>query len=314
MALRDVSGVFSREFIVGYFAPAFFTMWLVLYSADSPPTAYQRAGGADRVLVVGAVALLVALLLNGLKQPILAVAAGHRVQHVFPVFPASAEVRWGKRQERRWWPSTWALNRQRLQWDDLKKWSESANNPYERRTALMIRHARLGDDREWLRSTRLGNARLGASQYSKNRWFIEVWFAWPRIWPLLTEAERESQRDVNTDIAFFLNGAILAVGVGSFSIIDEVLGKNTSWLGIALIALGTPTTSWLMYRFAAQAVESSALLQRVAFDLHWREFLAKIGAPPDRSLEEVGRDLEAFWLDGEHANWLKNFEGEPSEK
>jgi hypothetical protein len=301
VGLRDVSGVFSREFVVGSFAPAFFAVAAIAFSLDSPPKSFQNAGGGDRVLIIGALALLIALLLNALKRPLLSIAGGHRVAHVLPLSRADAEVR-SRPEPLAWSPWRWMLNRQRKQWDALGDWSKSG----PREIALMIRHARLGDDRDGLRPTRLGNARLGASQYAKNRWGIEIWFGWPRVRQLLSEAELQSQREVDTDTAFFLNGAILCPLVVLISIYDEIAGANTSWWGVAALVCVAPIGAWGLYRFAAQRVESSALLQRVAFDLHWREFLRKMGAPPGTAVEAAGHELEAFWLDGTRPSWMQN--------
>jgi hypothetical protein len=59
VSLKDVSGVFSREFIVGYFAPAFFIAVVMGYSLDWVPEQFETAGPSTRLLLLGGFALLV---------------------------------------------------------------------------------------------------------------------------------------------------------------------------------------------------------------------------------------------------------------
>lgn len=68
MGLSDVAGIFSRKFIVGFFVPVFFAGFALSRLVDSSalPTSYRQAGDATQVLVVGACAVLVGLLLSGL--------------------------------------------------------------------------------------------------------------------------------------------------------------------------------------------------------------------------------------------------------
>ena len=50
MALKDVAGVFSRYFIVGFFLPAFFTTLILAHVVDeqSLPALYLNASGGLR--------------------------------------------------------------------------------------------------------------------------------------------------------------------------------------------------------------------------------------------------------------------------
>ena len=78
MGLGDVTGVFSRYFIVGFFLPSFFGLALLkitlsenwLPDAIAPDT-------AKSFLVIGAVALLIGLLLIGIRDPLLYFISGY---------------------------------------------------------------------------------------------------------------------------------------------------------------------------------------------------------------------------------------------
>jgi hypothetical protein len=66
VGLRDVTGVFSRYFIVGFFLPMFFSLlaiWISVGSDGIPSDTFQDHGARDQVLVLGGLALLAGLLL-----------------------------------------------------------------------------------------------------------------------------------------------------------------------------------------------------------------------------------------------------------
>jgi hypothetical protein len=72
MGLRDITGVFSRYFIVGFFLPVFFTLLLLTISVheDALPHQYKDLQPQNRLFAIGGAALFVGLLLLGLRQPI----------------------------------------------------------------------------------------------------------------------------------------------------------------------------------------------------------------------------------------------------
>jgi hypothetical protein len=73
VGLRDVTGVFSRYFIVGFFLPVFFTLLLISISVHHSALPHQYTElktGQDRLLAIGGAALFVGLLLLGLRHPI----------------------------------------------------------------------------------------------------------------------------------------------------------------------------------------------------------------------------------------------------
>jgi hypothetical protein len=73
VGLRDITGVFSRYFIVGFFLPTFFTLLLISISVHHSALPHQYTelkSGQDRLLAIGGAALFAGLLLLGLRHPI----------------------------------------------------------------------------------------------------------------------------------------------------------------------------------------------------------------------------------------------------
>lgn len=72
MGLRDITGVFSRYFIVGFFLPMFFTLLLISISVreGALPHQYTELHGQNGLLAIGGAALFGGLLLLGLRHPI----------------------------------------------------------------------------------------------------------------------------------------------------------------------------------------------------------------------------------------------------
>src|SRR5438874_9709218 len=100
MKLGGISSIFSRYFVVGFFLPAFFglvTLWQTL-SADFPPNRLRYGAGGD-VAVLGGIALLVGLVLTGMRQTILNYLCGYTgvVLAWVMLFPYSLLLRWQKR-------------------------------------------------------------------------------------------------------------------------------------------------------------------------------------------------------------------------
>ena len=299
MTLRDISGVFSREFIVGYFAPAFFIAIVVAYSVDWAPQHFKNTGGSSRLLLVGGLALLVALVLNGLRHPLTSIYSGTRPLDVIGL--GSASIEFGEHHSRpRRLIAGRAKRRLQIQFDTLGH--VIAKGGTDAREASKIRDVRLGSDREEIAPTRLGAASGAVSGYAKTRWNVDLWYAWPRIEPLIDESARALQRDAETDQAFFLNSALLTLAAGAALTIDECFGDTTWWRLIA-IPVGAILLHWILYRFAVQAAERAATCARACIDLHYPELLSRLGATGD--IVTASDELDDFWVQAKRPSWLK---------
>lgn len=106
VGLGDVAGVLSRFFIVGFFLPSFFTL-------ISLAALFVDASGGGAILAVGAGALLIGLLLLGLRSPIWFAFEGYLLGRTWdpektkrkknlPTAFAKATKAYRDRVERRW--------------------------------------------------------------------------------------------------------------------------------------------------------------------------------------------------------------------
>ena len=79
MGLTDVTGVFSRYFIVGFFLPAYVALVALWFFASSEfvPNVLEGHSEATQLLILGAVALIAGLALSGLNYPITRVFEGY---------------------------------------------------------------------------------------------------------------------------------------------------------------------------------------------------------------------------------------------
>jgi hypothetical protein len=80
VGLSDIAGIFSRFFIVGFFIPVFFALVALsqMATASLLPNAYEQyESGATRILILGAGALVVGLLLLGLHYNVVRLFEGY---------------------------------------------------------------------------------------------------------------------------------------------------------------------------------------------------------------------------------------------
>jgi hypothetical protein len=69
MSFGDFTGVFSRDFVVGFFLPAcaaLFSLWL-LVSSEFVPNALEQHSQATQLLILAGFAAVVALALSGVS-------------------------------------------------------------------------------------------------------------------------------------------------------------------------------------------------------------------------------------------------------
>src|SRR5919198_3452556 len=82
MLPKDVAGIFSRFFISGFFVPVFTTLF-VLWVATSDvlkPSSFTGQSGQTQVLVLGGLALLIALVLQGMRFRVIQIYEGYGIR------------------------------------------------------------------------------------------------------------------------------------------------------------------------------------------------------------------------------------------
>lgn len=325
MKLESFAGIFSRFFVVGFFAPAFFGLvsLSLLLTADLLPDALTNYAAGTQLLVLGGLAIPVGLVLEGFHVPILRGLSQHRSGADLYRFLPGPIYRTLLKPEQ---GAFGALKRLRDDEDApmtprtyeffaalpgrLKRRSEDGELSEANRATLERQRAQTRTTAAWrleerypaeledVLPTRFGNAMRASQEYCFSRWGLDTWAVWPRIEALLTEAERDLLTEAQTDVAFFLNAALTATAVGSVLIVDEIWHTPLSWYWIP-VYLGPFVLAYILYRLSVGAVIRWGSHQRACVDLHRLELFDRLGLklPPAHSEQYVlARALNRFIL------------------
>ncbi|HEX3454157.1 MAG TPA: hypothetical protein VHS03_05990 [Gaiellaceae bacterium] len=95
MGLSDITGVFSRYFVVGFFLPAYvalLVLWLAASSEFVPDTLQNGHSQATQVLILGAAALIVALALSGLSYYVVRIYEGYPLERCAIAWAAARSI------------------------------------------------------------------------------------------------------------------------------------------------------------------------------------------------------------------------------
>jgi hypothetical protein len=266
VSLKDVAGVFSRYFIVGFFLPAFFVIMALARSltSDFLPNIYEQYGEGTQVLIVGGAALLLGLLLLGLNYPI------YRLLEGYPLL---------ERIDR--WYAAWLARpmrgmRQRA-YRRLCGVRDSEDEDPDRRADAAWRLDRLFPSSETsVLPTRFGNAVRAFELHATNRWGLDAIGAWPRVELLMAESEAELQANAKSEVAFFINGSLLA-GLGAITLlVDEGVNQPIAGLGALVYAIPF-VVSYLLYRASVGAAVRWGSVVRATIDLHRLTLYQRLG-------------------------------------
>jgi hypothetical protein len=258
MLPRDVTGVFSRSFVVGFFAPAFFwlaALKLALGERLLPEVLEPHTGKA--FLVLGAAALLAALLLSGLERQVSRVLMGHYSLSVV---------------------GRWLISRHAKAYASCKAHAASQTASPERARARRRLDEQFPHNPANLLPTRYGNAVRATRDYMRTRWGLREHAVWPRIQMLMSEQESEVRSEAKAVRAFFINGSLGALLAGLVLVVDAVLEHPHSpflaWI------YGVPfLLTYLLYRGAVDAAVQLGLTERAALDLHRLDLYERLGVP-----------------------------------
>jgi hypothetical protein len=292
MALKDVAGIFSRAFVVGYFVPAFAALVIlqVTVTHGALPKAYNGLTEGTQLLVVGGVAVMLGLLLWGVHYPVLRLFQGYALEGLsewtYPRVHLRGRAVGGWRLQ----PCAWVYVRARARWltryGHLVGVAGSDLRSPERTQALKELNKQWPGTERQVLITRLGNVIASFEGHPRTRYNLNGIYAYPRIATMLGEAEREIITDARTDLAFFLNLALLAVLTGTYILVDSVWH---GWLltPAGLAALLVPPLVYMGARTAAvDAAHRWGAAVRSAFDLHRLEFYKQMGLRRPRTQAE----------------------------
>ncbi len=290
MAPKDVAGVFSRYFIVGFFLPAFFAAVIlgVVLSGESFPDRYQHAALGTQTLILGGVALLFALLLSGLHYHVLRLFEGYPIQKL-----------------KRWrclrWIEQWRRGHWQNEFKALEaKRAEPTGSPARTPAALRLATC-FPPTYDGVMPTRFGNVVRSFERHPRPRYGFDGVTIWDRMEMLLSANEHEIVNDARADVALFVNTALLATVVGLLVIADAI------WHGFARaellwVYLAPFAVTWIAYRWAAGAATRWGRCVRASFDLHRFELYERLGIRRPETISEeeaVGKAATRCLLYGE---------------
>jgi hypothetical protein len=257
MGLKDVTGFFSRYFIVGFFLPSYFAL-VAIY--ELAPGVYGHSlDGLKRgpaLLVLGGAGLLLGLLLTGLADQ-------------DPLPPSALFAFY-----RGWRGATFVPRR-------LRRWLRYRVGKSDTSRRLLT-----------MRPTALSKVAWRCDDEVFRRWGL-VWRpVWLRVELLLSDVERGLHVEAETDVAFLVNSSLAAAVVAMVVFFDRVppWGHLERWttlstwgwwhLAAAVIA---GILARVLFVFAHRAAESVAALRVASIDVHRHELYERLGLPRPRT-------------------------------
>jgi hypothetical protein len=275
MALKDITGVFSRYFVVGFFLPAYIalvSLWL-LASSDFLPDELEEHSQATELLILGGVAVIAGLALSG---------GSYYVTRLFEGYPLERASRW---------PVARALDRgaialQRRRYDRLVAIRDDKSKPpKERQRAAWSLDRYFPPRRDALLPTRVGNAIRAFESHSDVRWGLDSVTIWPRIEAVLSADEREFLVDSKVNFYVFLNAAAGAFVVGVCLVVDQTVNApHPAWYW-PLYAIPF-ALAYAFYRLAIDPATDWGDAVRSSIDLHRLEIYEKLGVRAPTSFSD----------------------------
>jgi hypothetical protein len=275
MGLSDVTGIFSRYFVVGFFLPAYVglvSLWLFA-SSGLVPDALARYSEATELLILGGFALVAGLALSGCSYLITRAFEG------YPLLRLSG------------WPIIGLIPRaaiaaQRHRFSQFRAVRDDVRKPQsERSRAAWSLEKYFPHEDGKLLPTRIGNAIRAFEQHSNVRWGLDGVTIWPRIEALLSSDEREIHVNARIDVYVFVNGALAAYLVGAALVYDKAVNMPhpaSHWLLYAIpFVIG-----YIVYRAALSPVVNWGDAVRASIDLHRLELYEKLGVRAPTSFSD----------------------------
>jgi hypothetical protein len=135
--------------------------------------------------------------------------------------------------------------------------------------------------------TRLGNAIRSAESYArdKRRYGVDAVFFWPRLYPLLPDALRDSLAAARSSMEQMLFIALLSGALAPVTLVLAIAFQLPVAVWLPAV-VGAPVLALLTYRSAVAAAVSYGELVRSAFDTHRLTLLTSLGYALPTSLDE----------------------------
>lgn len=290
MAFKDFSSLFSRQFLIGFMAAPLAGLFLLsqLMSDTWLPAGYRAASGSNQVIIVGAAALFVALLLSGLQYPLTRLLEGYPLERA-QTAPILHRV------------YVWRLRHWQDVFDRLSAALDGAAGPERTRAAVRL-NACFPARRESLLPTEFGNVLRAFETHPRRRYGLDGIAAWPRVAMLLSDTERAEVDEASTDLQFFVNLFVVTVLVGALLAADAAVHASSvggGGVGVLLILTGTVAAAALCWRASIGAGRRWGSTVRAAFDLHRLELYARLGVRTPSTIAEdavIGKAVNRLLL------------------
>ncbi len=255
MGLDKVAGVFSRLFVVGFFAPVFFAIFLLsrLLSPHMLPHEYVDAKGGAQILAIGGAAIFIALLLSGLHAPIKLAWQGYPLEQLTRIRLLGLIYRI-------------AIGRQLRRYEQLRLVRDTRPRSRERTIAAQRLDRWFPIRRGDLMPTQFGNVVAAFMQYPRSRYGLDGQTVCKRVELLLTDRQQELVSSARADVDFFLNAATCSLLVGIVLGVDQVMHSPVAWPW-AWVYLTPWVVAYVLYRLATNAAERWGHEVRACFDL-----------------------------------------------
>jgi hypothetical protein len=274
MVSTDITGVFSRYFVVGFFLPAYVSLvslWLAS-SSGFVPNGLERHSETAQLAILGGLALVAGLALSGTSYYITRLFEGYPLERVsnWPLLKRIYQA---------------ALALQRRRYDRLLKIRDDESKPPKERARAARYLDRFFPNRDALLPTRVGNAIRAFERHSNKRWGLDGITIWPRTEALLSAEERELHVDSKINFYVFTNAAMGALAVGACLVIDKAVNvpQPASYWPLYAIPF---VLGYSLYRAAIEPATDWGDTVRSSIDLHRLEIYEKLGVRTPTSFSD----------------------------
>jgi hypothetical protein len=276
MGLGDITGIFSRYFVVGFFLPAYVglvSLWLFASSDLIPDALASYDSEATQLLILGGFALVVGLALSGCSYLITRAFEGYPLlrlldRRIMGLVPRAA------------------IAAQRRRFRRLRAVRDDAGKPQsDRNQAAWCLEKYFPHEESKLLPTRIGNALRAFEQHSNARWGLDGITIWPRIEALLSSEERETHVNAQIDFYVFMNGALVAYLVGVALVYDKAFNVSHPASQWPLYALPF-VIGYIVYRAALPPAVNWGDAVRTSIDLHRLDLYEKLGVRAPSSFSD----------------------------
>jgi hypothetical protein len=262
----DITGIFSRYFLVGFFLPASFS-WLILWATASHsyvPHDFAADTITAKLVTLGVLALLTALALSGLNYSLMRFFEGYPLVTCkdAPLVRAMY-CRLLKRQQKRF---------DRIRG---KKENDKMDGMARGRAAWELDRS-FPANRTRILPTSFGNAVRAFESHADARYGLDDVVAYPRIEMLMTKTAREPLIEARIDVNVSMNAVIGAILVGIALLVDEAVHRPQPW-ELSWMYLAPFFLAYLLHLPMTGAAIRWGAEVRAAIDLHRLELYERLG-------------------------------------